>query len=138
MAAMNTTAAFDHLLAAARAQPDSQVLLFVFAGCELPANPTPAQRARFEQGRGGTLTPLMCVEKALDELSTFDALVEESRAVGPPWEVVFAAGLGGQGGQPPSPQAVDSALQSMVEQVKQGAVDRFLALSRQGETLQFA
>lgn len=137
MADMNT-AAFDQLLAAARAQPDAQVLLFVFAGCELPANPTPAQRQRHEQGRGGTLTPLMCVEKALDELSTFDALVEESRAVGPPWEVVFAAGLGGQGDQGPAPQAVDAALQTMVERVKQGAVDRMLALSRTGETLAFA
>ena len=137
MADMNTPA-FDQLLAAARAQPDSQVLLFVFAGSELPAHATPAQRKRFEQGRGGTLTPLMCVEKALDELSTFDALVEESRTVGPPWEVVFAAGLGGHGGQPPAPQAVDKALQTMVEQVKQGAVDRFLALSRQGEALAFA
>ena len=137
MAGMNT-AAFDQLLAAARAQPDAQVLLFVFAGCELPANPTPAQRQRYAQGRGGTLTPLICVEKALDELSTFDALVEESRAVGPPWEVVFAAGLGGQGDQPPAPQAVNAALQSMVEQVKHGAVDGFLALSRGGEALAFA
>ena len=134
---MNSTA-FDQLLAAARAQPDAQVLLFVFAGCELPANATPDQRQRYQQGRGGTLTPLMCVEKTLDELSTFDALVEESRAVGPPWEVVFAAGLGGRGGQPPAPQAVDAALHGMVEQVKQGAVDRMLALSRRGETLAFA
>lgn len=137
MADMNTPA-FDQLLSAARSQPDAQVLLFVFAGCDLPGNATPAQRTRFEQGRGGTLTPLMCVEKALDELSTFDALVDESRAVGPPWEVVFAAGLGGQGGQPPAPQAVDAALQAMVEQVNQGAVDRLLALSRRGEALAFA
>lgn len=137
MADMNT-AAFDQLLAAARAQPDPQVLLFVFAGCDLPAHATAAQRTRYEQGRGGTLTPLMCVEKALDELSTFEALVDESRAVGPPWEVVFAAGVGGQGGQPPAPQAVDAALQAMVEQVNQGAVDRLLALSRRGEALAFA
>ena len=137
MAAMSTPA-FDQLLSAARSQPDAQVLLFVFASCDLPGNATPAQRTRFEQGRGGTLTPLMCVEKALDELSTFDALVEESRSVGPPWEVVFAAGLGGQGDQAPAPQAVDATLHTMVEQVKQGAVDRMLALSRTGETLAFA
>ncbi len=128
---------FDQLVAAARAQPEPQVLLFVFAGAELPANATPAQRARFEAGLGGELAPLMCVEKTLDELTTFDALVEESRTVGPPWQVVFAAGLGGRGGAAPSPEAVASSLQTMVERVKNGAVDHFLALSAQGETLSF-
>ncbi|NRF71007.1 ribonucleotide reductase subunit alpha [Aquincola sp. S2] len=134
---MSDPTPFEQLLSAARAQPDPQVLLFVFARAELPPDATAEQRARFEAGVGGELTPLMCVEKSLDELTTFDALVAESRDVGPPWTVVFAAGLGGRDGAPPAPRAVEGALTTMVERVRSGAVDAFLALSAKGETMHF-
>jgi hypothetical protein len=134
---MNTSPGFDQLLAAASAQADPQVLLFVFAGAELPADATPVQRRSFEQGIGGELTPLMCVEKGLDELSTFDALVSESREVGPPWQVVFAAGLSGANGLRPSGSVVEKALDTMVDRVRHGAVHDLLALSATGETLTF-
>lgn len=134
---MNASPSFDQLLAAAAAQPEPQTLLFVFAAAELPPDATPAQRARFQQGAGGHLTPLMCVEKTLDELSTFDALVEESREAGPPWQVLFAAGLSGHDGQPPAGPAVEAALRDLVGRVRAGAVDGLLALSAQGELLQF-
>jgi hypothetical protein len=132
MESMNENASpFEQLVAAAASQPQPQVLLFVFAGAELPANASPAQRASYAAGVGGELTPLMCVEKPLDELSTFAALVAESRSV------VFAAGLGGKDGKPPAPEAIDAALTTMVERIKNGAVENFLALSAQGESLSF-
>ena len=134
---MNTSSGFEQLLAAATAQADPQVLLFVFAGAELPSDATPAQRRTFEQGAGGELTPLMCVEKSLGELSTFDALVAESHEVGPPWQVVFAAGLAGTNGQLPSGSVVQKALNSMVDRVRHGAVQGLLALSATGEVLSF-
>jgi hypothetical protein len=133
---MNATP-FQQLVEAAASQPEQQVLLFVFAAAELPDDATPAQRARYEAGAGGSLTPLMCVEKPLDELSTFDALVRESRQAGPPWQVVFTAGLAGTGGQPPTAGMVDAALKTMVERVKNGAVEQLLALSAEGELLSF-
>lgn len=135
---MNTSPGFEQLLAAASAQADPQVLLFVFAGAELPSDATPVQRRSFEQGVGGELTPLMCVEKSLGELSTFDALVSESREVGPPWQVVFAAGLAGANGQLPSANVVEKALNTMVDRVRHGAVDGLLALSTTGEALTFS
>ena len=63
---------FDDLLQAARAQPEPQRLLFVFAGVELPDDATPAQRERFEAGQGGALVPLMCVDKRPDERGNQD------------------------------------------------------------------
>jgi hypothetical protein len=134
---MSQSPAFEQLVAAAAAQPDRQVLLFVFAGAELPSDASAAQRVSFEAGSGGELTPLMCVEKAPDELSTFDALVKESLAAGPPWQVLFAAGLGGKAEQPPSSQAVEAALKTMVERVRNGTVDAFLALSAEGDQISF-
>jgi hypothetical protein len=135
---MRDSTPFQQLVAAAAAQPEPQLLLFVFAGAELPADATPQQRAAFESGQGGELTPLMCTEKQLAELSTFDALVAESRKAGPPWQVMFAAGLGGRGGELPSASQVETALTTMVERVRSGAVGGLMALSNKGEVLDFA
>lgn len=135
---MPTPSHFDQLLQSAAAQPDPQRLLFVFAAAELPVDATPAQRERFEQGLGGALEPLACVDKTPDELSTFEALVEESRQASPPWQVAFVAALSGQGGQPPSDQSVDAALNAMVEGVRIGRFQQWLALDRFGEPLHFS
>lgn len=138
MLPMNTPSGFEQLVAAAAAQSEPQVLLFVFAGAALPTDATAAQREAFEQGAGGELTPLMCVEKELAELTSFDALVLESREVGPPWQIVFAAGLSGSNGKPPPGPLVEKALNTMVERVRHGAVHDLLALTANGDVLSFA
>ena len=134
---MDTATDFDQLLRSAAAQPQPQRLLFVFATAELPDDATPAQRERFAAGGGGTLSPVMCVDKGLGELSSFAALVTESRESGSAWQVVFAAGLAGRNGQEPAADQVEQALQAMVERVRGGMIESFLALDPAGETLQF-
>lgn len=127
---------FQQLLWAAADQPEPQRLLFVFAGAELPSHPTEEQRQRFLAGGGGALTPLMCVDKAPDEVADFDVLVAESRRAGPPWQVVFAAGLSGVDGRPPTQSQIDSALEKMVNAVLLGTVGQFAAYNSAGETIQ--
>ena len=137
---MDMATDFDQLLQSAAAQPEPQRLLFVFATAELPQDATPAQRERFAAGGGGTLSPVVCVDKGLDGLSSFEALVTESRELGDlgtAWHVVFAAGLAGRNGQPPTAEQVERALQAMVERVRGGMIENFLALDPAGETLQF-
>jgi len=129
---------FDQLLKSAAAQPDPQRLLFVFAQAELPEGASGEQRSRFESGNGGALTPLACVDKAVGDLSTFEALVNESRHACPPWQVLFIAALAGQEGKPPSSALVDSALQAMVESVRAGRFGSYMALAPTGEPLSFA
>lgn len=80
---------------------------------------------------------MACVEKSLPELSTFAALVAESRRVSLPWRVVFAAGLSGANGLPPSPERIDSALEAMVEGVRSGAFGGYLALDAEGRAVRF-
>ncbi len=137
---MDTISQFDQLLRGAAAQPDPQRLLFVFATAELPDDATPAQRERFAAGGGGTLAPVICVDKGVEELIGFDALVAESREAGEAgatWQVVFAAGLSGRNGQSPSAEQVAQALRAMVERVRAGLIGTFLALDRSGKSLQF-
>lgn len=152
---MDTASPFDQLLRGAAAQPEPQRLLFVFAAAALPDDATPAERDRFAAGSGGTLEPVICVDKGLDELLSFEALVAESRLLaqtgkaneaneadevhkgGAAWQVVFAAGLSGCDGQLPSTGQVERALQAMVERVRSGMIGAFLALDRSGEALEF-
>lgn len=127
---------FNDLIAAARAQPDRQRLLLVFASASLPDNPTAEQRARFEAGEAGELAPLMCVDKDPGDLADFDALVREASVLGAEWVLVFAAALSGQAGRPPSESQIDAALQRMVEAVKAGQLSGLVPFDRSGQAVQ--
>ena len=128
---------FDDLLRAAREQSEPQRLLFVFADAVLPDGSTPEQRARFEGGQGGALTPLMSVDKTPEELMTFAALVEESRQFGHDWAIVFVAGLSGRDGRAPTSVEADQSLQHMIEAIKTGAFGAFMPFDRQGQPMLF-
>ena len=129
---------FDDLLQAARAQAEPQQLLFVFAGAELPAGASAAQRASFDAGEGGELAPLMCVDKPAAEIGNFAALAAEAAQAGPPWAIVFSAALSGLGGQLPSAAQADAALQHMVDSIKFGRLDGMLPFNRDGRPVQLA
>lgn len=124
---------FDELLAAARQQGEPQRLLFVFAQSELPEGSTPEQAARYAAGQGGALTPLMCVDKTPDEISSFAALAEESRQFGQEWALVFVSSLSGRDGRAPSSQDADAPLQRMVAAIKAGTLGQFIPFNAQGE-----
>ena len=128
---MNITT-FDDLLAAARAQTEPQRLLLVFAGAEPGSEPTAAQQSAFEQGHGGELTPLMCVDKGLDELTNFAALAEQAMLAGPPWAIVFAAALSGTAGAPPDSHAAEAPLQRMVDNIRSGVLGNLIAFDTTG------
>ncbi len=127
---------FDDLLQAARQQPEPQRLLIVFAGADLPEDSTPAQRASFQAGQGGALVPIMYVDKSPDELHTFADLAQEALQFGRAWRIVFAAAMSGSGGRPPSPDAVEKALQRLVESIKAGSLGSLIPFDRQGQAVQ--
>jgi len=128
---------FDDLLLAAREQSEPQRLLFVFANAELPDDSTPEQRARFEAGQGGALTPLMSVDKTPEELGSFAALVEESREFGHDWAIVFVASLAGRDGRAPTSEEADRSLHRMIESIKTGSFGSFIPFDRQGQPMLF-
>ena len=129
---------FDDLLRAAAEQPQPQRLLFVFATAGVDADATAEQRARFESGQGGTLTPLMCVDKLPGELASFDALLEESRQLDQAWDMVFVAALPGSGGTSPTSQQAEAPLQRMVDSIKSGSIGGFIPFNVQGQPVQFS
>ena len=126
---------FDDLLLAARQQAEPQRLLMVFAGAELPDDATNEQRENFESGAGGTLVPLMSVDKDPAQLSGFATMVEESLAHGRSWDLVFVGALGGKAGRAPTSGEADQALDRMIESVKSGAFGGLIAFDRSGEAV---
>lgn len=126
---------YNDLIETADAQPEPQRFLFVFCRAELPEDASAVEKARFEQGEGGALSPVICVDKTLDEVRRFDALVEESRATGQNWDVVFVAALSGRGGLAPSTDEAQQPLTMMVETIRLGNVGNYLPFSRGGELL---
>ena len=132
-----TISSFDDLLQAARAQPQPQRLLFVFAGAELPDDSTADQAASFAAGEGGALVPLMVVDKDAAELPDFAALARESRQFKQNWCIVFAAALPGSNSRAPTSSDAEQPLQRMVEAIRQGSHAAFIPFDRQGQTLLF-
>lgn len=129
-------ARFDDLLHAAGQQAQPQRLLLVFVAATLPEGADEAQRAAFEAGEGGELSPLMCVDKAPAELSGFDTLVREAAETGgDQWVLVFASALPGAGGEPPAEAQVNAALDRMVEQVRLGQISGFIPFDRSGQAV---
>lgn len=128
---------YDDLVSAAKSQAQPQRLLFAFAQAELPADAGPAERERFAAQQGGALSPVMCVDKLAGELGSFEQLLDESRQTGAHWDIVFVTTMSGRNGQPPAPSEAEEPLKMMVESIRNGQIDRFLAFNREGELLQF-
>ncbi|HJV87401.1 MAG TPA: ribonucleotide reductase subunit alpha [Noviherbaspirillum sp.] len=134
---MNITS-YTEFVTAAKRQPEPQRLLFVFAESSLPPNATESQKQSFRAQQGGTLTPIMCVDKLPGEAEDFAGLVEESKRTGQHWDIVFAASLSGRSGVVPSSDSATQALKQMISAIEQGSLARFLAFDRAGELVQFS
>ena len=79
----------------------------------------------------------MCVDKALNELSDFKALFDESQQMGAEWQMVLVTSMSGRGGVMPTPEEADQPLQMMVESIKGGMISNFLVFDRKGIPVQF-
>ncbi|SFR56250.1 hypothetical protein SAMN05216203_1394 [Marinobacter daqiaonensis] len=123
---------YADLMQAVQQQDEPQRLLFVFCRSELPDDASAEEKAAFERGEGGALTPVICVDKAPDEVSGFGALVKESQETGQDWDMVFVAAMSGRGGVSPSSDEAQQPLTMMVESIRLGHVGGYLPLDRAG------
>ena len=126
---------FTDLINVAIAEPEPQRLLFVFCRAELPDDASAAEKSAFASGEGGALTPVICVDKALEEVREFSQLVEESRQTGQAWDMVFVAAMSGRGGIAPSSDEAQQPLSMMVESVRLGHLGNYLPLDRTGQAV---
>jgi len=129
---------YETLLEAGREQSCPQRFLFVFAKSQLPEEHSEEEAARFKKGHGGELTPMMCVDKPLDELSTFAALALEAEKKFLEWQLVFVAAMSGENGVMPTTEAVEESLKMMVQTIQFGGdMSGYLVFNRKGDPIRF-
>lgn len=126
---------FNELLAAARAQPIPQRLLFLFARAELPSEASAEQRFDFETRQGGHLTPLMSVDKTPDSLTSFSSFAAEADQISADWEIVFVGALQSSNGHHIDAAMVDDALNRMTEAIHLDQIDGLIPFNRLGEAV---
>lgn len=134
---MSAISSYSDFLDAAKAQSEPQRLLFVFASAGLPEGATEDQQNRHGSGEGGTLTPVMCVDKLPAELGSFASLVEESRRTGLGWDIAFVSAMSGRAGVAPGSDEAVQPLKMMVEAIQNGRFGNLLAFNRAGELVRF-
>jgi len=130
---------YETLLVVGREQKEPQRFLFTFLKSALPKDIEGDEAERFHAGKGGVLQPIMCVDKALDDLTNFADLVKESENMGQEWQIVLVACLSGVGGSMPAATEIDLQLKMMVQMVENGGdLSRYLAFDREGSLIQFS
>jgi hypothetical protein len=80
----------------------------------------------------------MCVDKDLNELTSFADLIEESEQLGQEWQMVLIAILAGKNGVVPSSDVAEEPLKKMVRTVQEGGdLSSFLLFDSKGDPVIF-
>jgi len=126
---MSTT--FTQLLSMAEQQEQPQRLLFLFARAESNKSNKSKKLQR------GHLTPVMCVDKLPDELSSFNELIKEADQLETNWQFIFIAGLSGEQGKTPSAEQAEPYLNQMTNDLTNGQnIARYVVIDRAGEPIE--
>lgn len=122
---------WNELVAMAEQQEEPQRLLFVFSKFEVREGEDPNDEAA-----DFSVEPVMYNDKPVDDISSFDALVQETQEADFHWDVVFVAGLGGSNGELPSSETAEDHLQKMIRAIYQGQIHHFAAYNQSGEKVE--
>ena len=129
---------YDTLLMAANQQPQPQRFLFVFVSKSLADEHNAAQAEKFKAGLGGELTPVMTVDKPLDELTNFADLVAESELLQKAWDMVLVGCLSGKSGIMPTSEDAVKHLETMMKTVEMGGtLSKYMVFDKSGTPLVF-
>jgi hypothetical protein len=116
---------FEQLLVAATEQDEPQRLLLLFAKAE-------SDTIKKKDEQHGTLSPVMCVDKLPEEISSFKALSEEADAISTEWDFVITIGLSGKDGITPSTEDAEPFLNQMTNNLTSGQdLSQYVIFDRQ-------
>ena len=126
---------YNDLILEAKKQPEHQQMLFVFTKVAPPESSSKKELELFNAGKGGILTPIMCVDKSIDELKNFSDLSKEAEQMSQDWKIVFVACLDGIAGDTLTNEKIENSLKDMVQNIQQGMVSRYLTFDNTGELI---
>ena len=108
-------ATLTDLITAAQEQTEPQRLLFLFAKAEAQN-----KKKKSKRQHSGTISPVMCVDKLPEEISSFKALVAEADNITNEWAFMLVAGLSGTKGNAPSTEDAEPHLNKMANDLMSG------------------
>lgn len=121
---------FQKLVNAAKSQSEPQRLLFLLAKSERE------NKARKSRARG-TITPIACVDKLPEELSTIKKFVSEADQINSDWDMIFIAGMNGSEGKAPTTEEAEPLLNKMANDLMGGQdLSRYLILTRDDQQVE--
>lgn len=122
---------FKDLLKMTAEQEQPQRLLFLFANADVQN----AKKSKKHQH--GTITPVMCVDKLPEELSTFATLIKEADSIEKNWDFVFIASLNGQDGTAPTTEDAEPYLNKMTHDIESGhEIGRYVIFDREENAIE--
>lgn len=117
---------FSDFLKLASEQEDAQRLLFLFVKTNT------SKKSRKRDDKTGTIDAVMCVDKLPEEISSFQSLLEEADSISKDWDMVFTAGLSGEGTDAPTTEEAEPFLNQMTNDLASGQnIARYLVFDRQ-------
>ncbi len=120
------TSPFKQLIKAAKAQSQPQRLLFVLAKTD-----TSQSQTLTDQSERGTISPVMCVDKLPQDLTSLKNFINEADAINKAWDFILIAGMNGENGKAPSTDEAEPLLNKMANDLVQGQdLSRYLILDR--------
>lgn len=115
---------FDDLLTMAHAMEEPQRLLLLLAKTE-------SRGGNGSETQTGTLTPVICVDKAPEELTDFRSLVAEADQVTRDWDLILVTSLSGTADNPPTSEQAEPHLNKMTNDVLSGQdLSRYVIFDR--------
>ncbi|MCB1662505.1 MAG: ribonucleotide reductase subunit alpha [Pseudomonadales bacterium] len=108
-------ATLTDLITAAQEQTEPQRLLFLFAKAEAQN-----KKKKSKRQHSGTISPVMCVDKLPEEITSFKALVAEADNITNEWDFMLVAGLSGAKGNAPSTEDAEPHLNKMANDLMSG------------------
>ena len=117
---------FEDFLTAAKEQSTPQRLLMLYAKSQ--AIPTKSEIGQ----PGGTITPVMCVDKTPQEIPSFVSLKEEADSINKNWDFIFVTTMSGQPGKPPTSEEAAPHLEDMTNDLANGRLkmEKYLIFDR--------
>ena len=109
-------------------QDEPQRLLFLFAKAD--------QEEAADRGRRGTISPVMVVDKLLEEITNFEKLITEADMLTKEWNFIFIGALSGQNGTSPSAADAQPHLDEMTKSLETGqGLSRYMLLDREDKVI---
>lgn len=110
---------FERFLEFAKSKGGAQCLCAVICEAEI-----------LEDAGGISLSPVTCIDKVLEQISSFQDLINAGSLIGHDWEVMCITMLESESGQVPTAIETNKRLDVMLEFIRQGKANKLVIFDR--------